>query len=186
MKSMRKFLLLLLLAIPALEAAAQFPFSPFPYFGEPRPRFGLVTENIPSPSSDESPEAAYNFCVDTVVSTLIRFDDFLVASTASILPTSPIAPAEIPRAFPEPPALKHSSTMYYLKSNRCIRGYQAVYETPDGSSTSKRVDFHTVEVKMPAFQHLYAALTKCEQLFGHEQLAGHALCIRSIAEHLDR
>lgn len=96
---MRQYLLLCVLAMCAFNASAGFPFS-ISLFGQPKPRFGLgMISNFVAPSPDESPEAAREFCVQTAVSALMRFDDFLVASTSSILPSSPISPQELPSVF---------------------------------------------------------------------------------------
>ncbi|VWB54094.1 hypothetical protein BLA6992_03264 [Burkholderia lata] len=39
-----------------------------------------------------------------------------------------------------------------------------------------------VAVDMPTFEHLYAGLIRCEQIYSREQIADHALCISAIAE----
>ncbi|WP_175954472.1 hypothetical protein [Burkholderia sp. BCC0405] len=165
---MRKYLLLGVLVMYAFDAFAQFPFSQWPFFGAPKPRFGLgMIFTFPAPSPDESPEETAEFCMQTAVSALMRFDDFLVASTSSILPSSPIAPQQLPRVFPAFPGVRHSPSTYYLRSNRCVRGYDALKE---------------LTVDMPTFEHLYAGLIRCEQIYGRERIADHALCISAIAE----
>ncbi|VWD55378.1 hypothetical protein [Burkholderia contaminans] len=164
---MRKYLLLVVLVMYAFDASAQFPFSQPPFFGQPKPRFGLgMIFSFPAPSPDESREDASEFCVQAAVSALMRFDDFLVASTSSILPGSPIAPQQLPKVFPAFPGVKHSPTTYYLNRNRCVRGYEALKE---------------VAVDMPTFEHLYAGLMQCEQIYGRERIANHALCVAAIA-----
>ncbi|WP_174938157.1 hypothetical protein [Burkholderia lata] len=165
---MRKYLLLGVLVMYAFDASAQFPFSQVPFFGQPKPLFGLgMIFSFPAPSPDESPEETYAFCMQTAVSAVMRFDDFLVASTSSILPSSPIAPQQLPRVFPAFPGVMHSPSTYDLKHNRCVRGYDAMKE---------------VAVDMPTFEHLYAGLIRCEQIYSREQIADHALCISAIAE----
>lgn len=155
----------------ALGASAQFSFSPFPYFGERQQRFGLgMIFDFPPPSPDESTQVAYDFCMHMAVSALISFDDFLIASTASILPASPIAPQELPQAFPDALFIKHSPTTYELERNQCVQGYES---------------FHPVTVDLPLFEHLYAGLMTCEQMYGREQIAHHALCVGKVAEHLN-
>lgn len=168
---MKKYLLPLILASCALDASAQFAYAPRPFFGEPGERFGLFSETIPSPSPDESREAAYESCLHKAISALIRFDDFLSASTSAILPGSPIVPPVMPRAFPELPPLTRSPTTYSLNHNRCIRGYES---------------WQPVTVPMPGFERLYTGLMKCEQIHGRERIGHHLLCIGTIAERLDR
>jgi hypothetical protein len=166
---LRQYLLLCVLAMCAFNASAQFPFSPFPFFGQPKPRFGLgMISNFVAPSPDESPEAAREFCVQTAVSALMRFDDFLVASTSSILPSSPISPQELPSVFPAFPGLKHSPSTYNLKMNECVRG-----DSAEGAVT----------VDMPLFGHLYTGLMACKQIYGRERIADHELCVTAIAAH---
>lgn len=39
---------------------------------------------------------------------------------------------------------------------------------------------------MPTIEHLYAGLSTCEQIYGRDQIADHALCVVTIAEHQGR
>ncbi|MCA8039605.1 MULTISPECIES: hypothetical protein [Burkholderia] len=169
---MRKYLLLWILVMHTVDVSAQFPFAQRPFFGQPSFRFGLgMIFSFPAPSLDESPEAAYKYCMQAAVSALIRFDDFLVTSTSSILPSSPIAPQQLPRAFPMFPVLKHSPSTYELERNQCVRGYDRL---------------RAVMIDMPTIEHLYAGLSRCEQIYGRDQIADHALCVVAIAEHQGR
>ncbi|KWF30788.1 hypothetical protein [Burkholderia pseudomultivorans] len=169
---LRKYLLPLILAICALDASAQFAFAPMPFFGQPKPRFGIGRIDVLlAPSPDESRDAAYESCLHKAIAALIRFDDFLSASTSAILPGSPIVPPVMPRAFPELPPLTRSPTTYSLGRNQCTRGYESG---------------QAVTVPMPGFERLYTGLMKCERIYGREQIGRHLLCIGTLAERLDR
>lgn len=185
---MRNFLLLLVLAVPCLDATAQRTSNPFLFHSslvERDPRGFAIRGDDPVVSPDASPKAIREVCMQVAVSQLIGFDDRLVDKTASILPVSPIPVLRLQHV---PPTLspKSQKPVYDLRRNSCVRGYESYYTTPSVLLAVKEVHFREVAVAMPLFEHLYRGLTTCEQIYGSDEIDYHTQCIRTIAEHLER
>jgi hypothetical protein len=70
--ALRKLLLFLVLAMPALNAIAQ-DWWPYFSFSPPHPHFGMgAMEDLSAPSPDESVEAAYDVCMQKAATVLIQ------------------------------------------------------------------------------------------------------------------
>ncbi|WP_152601772.1 hypothetical protein [Burkholderia paludis] len=185
---MRKLSLLLVLALSCFNATAQQPSVPLLFSayvrGLDRAGFAPTGDDPPLVSPDQSPNDAREYCMQEAASQLIQFDDGVAIKMASILPKSPTALPWLQRAtlYPSPVAL----VRYNLRRNACVRGMERYYTAPAELPTLKEVHFREVAVSMPLFEHLYSALTTCEQMYGREQINRHAQCIKTIAEHLDR
>ena len=168
---MKKYLMLLALVAPILDAFAGtgYFFSLTPPRTE---RWGMGRiEEFPHPSLDESDADAREYCVQAGAAELIRRDSALRANALAILPQSPIAPAVLQVIYVAAPALKRTSTSYRFPQNQCVRGY---------------ADSKSVLASMIRFENLYAGFTTCSAMYGDDQVAHHALCIATVAEHLEQ